>query len=301
MLPRVILHNAISLDGRMNGFPADLGQFYELAARWKEDATMAGADTILKAAENVCPQRMRGSYSRPRMIPLTLRPLLVIPDSHGRVRIWHYLKTLPYWRGFIALCSHSTPQDCLDYLKERHVYCIKAGEDHVDMRAALEALNHRYGVRVVRADCGGTLNGVLLSQRLVNEVSVLVHPSLVGGTGQSSLFRSLDPASPEGSIHLRLTYLDRLGGDVVWRRYEMLQIGDLEQNREIKSVFLVVSGCTSQRANNRPISLQDFYLGAGRLPGGSPKTAFLSASWLIMNLIAPRVSTLNPRPKSPQN
>jgi len=220
MLPQVILHNAISLDGRIDGFPVDLGQFYELVARWKEDATLAGADTILKAAESA-PAEDEKAFRPPKNDPHDHRPLLVIPDSRGRVRIWHYLKTLPYWRGFIALCSHSTPQDYLAYLKERHVDCIAAGEDHVDMRAALEALNHRYGVKVVRADCGGTLNAVLLHQKLVNEVSVLVHPSLVGGTGQSTLFRSLDSASPEGAIQLRLTYLERLRDDVVWLRYEM--------------------------------------------------------------------------------
>ncbi|VVB69080.1 Uncharacterised protein [uncultured archaeon] len=85
----------------------------------------------------------------------------------------------------IALCSHSTPQNYLGYLKERYVDCITAGEE------------------------------------FVNEVSVLVHPSLVGGRGQSSLFHSLDPASPEGAIPLRLIYLERLRCDVVWLRYEV--------------------------------------------------------------------------------
>lgn len=50
MLPRVFLHNSISLDGRIDGFPADLGQFYELAARRKEDAILEGADTIYPGA-----------------------------------------------------------------------------------------------------------------------------------------------------------------------------------------------------------------------------------------------------------
>lgn len=31
MLPRVILHNAISLDGKNEGFEPDLGQYYGLA------------------------------------------------------------------------------------------------------------------------------------------------------------------------------------------------------------------------------------------------------------------------------
>ena len=54
MLPRVILHNAVSLDGRIDGFPIDLQQYYALAATWKEDATLAGSETFLKAA-SCCP------------------------------------------------------------------------------------------------------------------------------------------------------------------------------------------------------------------------------------------------------
>jgi hypothetical protein len=31
--PRVIIHNLISLDGRLDGFPADAGLYYEMASR----------------------------------------------------------------------------------------------------------------------------------------------------------------------------------------------------------------------------------------------------------------------------
>jgi riboflavin biosynthesis pyrimidine reductase len=49
MLPRVILHNAVSVDGRIDWFTPDIGQFYELASRWSEDATLTGSDTLLSA------------------------------------------------------------------------------------------------------------------------------------------------------------------------------------------------------------------------------------------------------------
>lgn len=49
------------------------------------------------------------------------------------------------------------------------------------MRAALEALNRRFGVRTFRGDSGGTLNSVLLQCGIVDEVSVLIHPFLAGG------------------------------------------------------------------------------------------------------------------------
>jgi 2,5-diamino-6-(ribosylamino)-4(3H)-pyrimidinone 5'-phosphate reductase len=130
----------------------------------------------------------------------------------------------------VALCSKSTPEDYLEYLKQRHIDCIVTGEDHVDLRTALEELCSRYAVRVVRADAGGTLNGLLLRQGLVNEVSVLIYPSLVGGETTSSIFRAPDlPAAAdgapgqgaEGTISLQLMKTEKLKGDVMWLRYEV--------------------------------------------------------------------------------
>lgn len=158
MLPRVILHNAVSLDGRIDGFPIDLYQYYGLIAIWKEDATLAGSETFLKAASEAPPE------DESAFLPLKIdrgdrRALLAIPDSRGRIRTWHYLRSLPYWRDVVALCSQSTPQEYLHYLKERHINYIIAGLDHVDLRVALAELNSRFGVKVVRVDAGGTLNG----------------------------------------------------------------------------------------------------------------------------------------------
>lgn len=228
MLPRVILHNAVSLDGRIDGFAVDLAQFYELASRWKEDASLAGADTILKAAESApaedesasasayWPEQEGPNSNDPRL-------LLVIPDSRGRVRCWHFLKTWPYWRGFVALCSKKTPQEYLAYLKERHVDCIIAGEDRVDLKAALEELNRRFGVKVVRADSGGKLNGALLRAGLVDEVSLLIYPSLVGGETERSMFHAPNLTSIDGTVSLKLKHVETLKGDAVWLRYDVFK------------------------------------------------------------------------------
>ena len=231
MLPRVILHNAVSLDGRIDGFPIDPYQYYELVATWKEDATLAGSQTFLKAASEA-PAEDESAFVQAKVDPIDKRALLVIPDSRGRIRTWHYLRSLPYWRSFVALCTKSTPQEYLHYLQKRHIDCIIAGDDHVDLRTALEELYSRYAVRVVRVDAGGTLNGLLLRQGLVSEVSILIYPSLVGGEKISSIFRAPDlPAvsdadlvsglGAEGTISLKLMHTEKLKGDVMWLRYEV--------------------------------------------------------------------------------
>ncbi|GAI96418.1 unnamed protein product [marine sediment metagenome] len=223
-MPQVILHNAVSLDGRIDWITLDTGVFYGLASRWKEDATLAGSDTILNSPEDVPPEDDR-AFEPPQRDPGDTRPLLVIPDSRGRVRSWHFLRQQPYWRDVLALCSRATPKTYLDYLKERHIDCIVAGNDSVCLRAALEELNVRYGINVVRVDSGGMLNGVLLRESLVDEVSLLVYPSLVGGTTPRSIFRATDLTTSEGVIPLRLVHFEKLEGNVFWLRYHVLKQG----------------------------------------------------------------------------
>lgn len=50
----------------------------------------------------------------------------------------------------------------------------------MDLHAALYHLATRYGVSKVRVKSGGALNGVLLREGLVDEVHLLVHPTIAG-------------------------------------------------------------------------------------------------------------------------
>lgn len=93
------------------------------------------------------------------------------------------------------------------------------GRDRVDLRAALEALAADYGVKVVRVDIGGVLNGVLLREGLVSEVSVLVQ--LIGGESPRSLYRARDLAAGERPLDLELMSSRKLKGGTVWLRYRV--------------------------------------------------------------------------------
>jgi 2,5-diamino-6-(ribosylamino)-4(3H)-pyrimidinone 5'-phosphate reductase len=220
MFPHVILHNAVSVDGRIDRFTPDVGLFYELATRWHEDATLAGSDTIL-AMEKELTDGAPGEREREQTDGRSQRPLLVIPDSRGRIRAWRALRQQPYWRDVIALCSHTTPRAFLATLEAAGVRFVVAGDDHVDLRAALRHLAGHCGVRTVRVDSGGTLNGVLLRAGLVHEVSLLVHPHLVGGMTPRSMFRALDLDDDRGVIALDLSAVEQMQGGIVWLRYSV--------------------------------------------------------------------------------
>ena len=217
--PYVVLHNAISVDGRIDWFTPDLGQYYKLASTWSEDATLTGSETVWQAERDL-PEPP--TFLEPRQaVPGDERPLLVVVDSKGRVRNWHALLGSGYWRAGISLCSRSTSAEHLRYLKERHVEAIVAGETAVDLVEALQILREDWAVRVVRVDSGGTLNGLLLRDGAVDEISVLVYPSLVGGSTPRSFFRAPDLSSADDVITLSLLHVERLDNEVVWLRYSV--------------------------------------------------------------------------------
>jgi len=197
-----------------------MGLYYEVARRFGEDATLAGADTILAVPDQVTEETEEDLLAFAGE-PDPTKPMLVIPDSRGRVRIWHALRRWPFWGRFVALVSGATPEEDLDDLQERNIDLITAGDDHVDLRAALEELAERLGVRMVRTDSGGTLNGVLLSEGLVDEVSLLVSPCVVGDEGATPLFRV--PVPQDGGHRLHLSHTEELGEGVLWLRYDVVR------------------------------------------------------------------------------
>ncbi len=222
MLPRIILHNAVSIDGRIDGFTPDIGLFYELAGRWQEDATLVGSETILAAPEAMASLET-GDGAERQADSEDKRALLVVPDSRGRIRDWPALRHTPYWRDVVVLCSKTTPEEYLQFLRDLKVDHIIAGEDHVDFPDALAELTMRYDIKVVRADSGGTLNGILLRAGLVDEVSLLISPCLVGSATARSMFRSPQAGSPEDAIPLKLMHAETLRDDAVWLRYKVVR------------------------------------------------------------------------------
>ncbi|MGE5861265.1 MAG: dihydrofolate reductase family protein, partial [Ignavibacteria bacterium] len=63
--------------------------------------------------------------------------------------------------------------------------------------------------------------GVLLRAGLVDEVSILISPSLVGGFSPNSFYRAPDLKSTEEVISLNLIHFERLREDIIWLRYKV--------------------------------------------------------------------------------
>lgn len=215
--PRVTIHNTMSLDGQLTGFPIDLGLHYEVLGGLPQDAVLAGSGTLLAAAQTEGVD-LSGEEPPGPDVPGRAGPWLVIVDSHGRLTRFSWLREQPYWRDVLILCSRATPGKHLNRLRRHKVEHVVVGTDHVDLAAALHVLADRYGVTAVCVDAGGTLNAHLLRAGLVDEISLIVAPHLAG-TGQPAPVHLADGLPGTALPALELIAAQRLRGHHMWLRY----------------------------------------------------------------------------------
>ncbi len=226
MLPKVVIQNEISLDGAIHGFEVHMGTYYGLARQLGADAHLFGSETMVTTDFGARPERLEDFRRPPRRRDTAGegksdddddRQLWFIPDSRGRLTKLHLYRDTEWCLDVVMLISRATPQSYREYLEARDYDYIVAGEDRVNLREALEAMYERFGVRKVRVDSGGALNSVLIREGLVDEVSLLISPVLVGSE-HTKLFRSLDlPAL----ANLKLVRCEALDHDLVHLRYEV--------------------------------------------------------------------------------
>ncbi len=220
MLPKVVLYNAVSVDGRVTGFDVDMGLYYGEVGRWRADVILTGVET-LQAPPGLPEDDPDAAPPVVRRERGDRRPIIAVTDSRGRLRCWDALRTTPFWRDAVALVSRATPEDHISYLRGRGVARIVAGDDRVDLRAALHGLNRRFGARLVRADCGGALNAALLRAGLVDELAVLLSPVLAASASGVPLVRP--PGAADAPARLRLRGVERLKGGSVLVRYGVVR------------------------------------------------------------------------------
>ena len=217
---RVVLHIQTSLDARATGFDIDMGTHYQLAETFEPDAIISGADTFLAAP--IPDEVPEWSYEVAKNFPSCSRSVMAIVDSKGRVRNWSGIKKQPFWKTPVALCSKSTPEEYLEYLKREGIDVIISGKDKVDLKKALKELQKRYELRTLRIDSGGTLSALMLKEGLIDEISVIISPCIVGNLHTAHFINPAVSELPE-PCHLELRHVEELENGLIWLKYDVIK------------------------------------------------------------------------------
>lgn len=222
MLPKIILHNSVSLDCSVTGFEANLAVHYGILSSYRPDAILVGSKTAkigIKLFYKDVPAEDDPDFSKPEILPNDPRAYWLIADSRGILEgLLHVYRRSEYGKDVIVLVSERTPASYINYLKERNYDYLCAGDDHVDFRGTLKTLKEKYGFKLVVSDSGGTLNSILLEQGLAEEISLVVCPVVVGKQG-ANLFRTLE----NKDVQLEFLRSEALDGNYVHLLYRVFR------------------------------------------------------------------------------
>ena len=224
MLPKVIMHNTISLDGALKDFELDIGLHYRIAGQYKADVHLIGSETartgVEMYAEDV-PKEEAADFAKPDNEPEDERPYWAVIDSRGiLMNLLHTFRRSGFGKDVIVFVAENTSDLYRDYLEKRHYDSFVAGQSKVDLRKTLEILAENYGAKTVLIDAGAALNSILLGNRLIDEISLLVSPILTGKE-PLKLFERLDPLG-EG-VKLKLIRNEAFDGDHILLVYRVLK------------------------------------------------------------------------------
>lgn len=217
MIPKVIIHDSISLDGSFVNFEPHMGIHYQIAGSYKPDAHLIGSITVKTGielyGEGVPPEEDK-DFVKPKKD--SNLPLWVVPDTKGILKGLHHIyRRFEFCKDVVVLISEETPQDYVDHLKDRNYDFYRVGQKKVDLKKALDLLVKKYEVQTVLADTGRILGNLLLEQGLVSEISLLVHPLILGAKAENLFSHITD------TIELTLLKSETLEDGYVWLTYKV--------------------------------------------------------------------------------
>lgn len=225
--PRVICHMMASVDGRIvvDGWP-DSGegrrQYEQVHASYEPDGWICGRITMepfaggVRSEDEVAREHADGAPREDFRAPGEFDSFAFAIDPRGRLA----------WESsdidgdhVVAILSERVSDAYLAFLRERGVSYLLAGARDVDLPLALERIGAAFGVRTLMLEGGGRINGGMLRDGLIDEVSLLLAPVADGRIGTPALF-DVDGDDP-APRRLVLDSVERRAGDLLWLRYRV--------------------------------------------------------------------------------
>ena len=186
----VHVNAAVSVDGKLStrrreqvaiSGTADFARMERIRA--ESDAVAVGVGTVLAddpslTVDDEARRERRRDAGKPE------NPARIVADS--RIRTPTDARVLDDRATTYLLTSEAAPQDFVSAVTEAGGEVVSAGDQRVDLAAALSQLESR-GIDRLMAEGGGELIFSLFEARLVDELSVFVGPSVIGGRNAPTL------------------------------------------------------------------------------------------------------------------
>jgi riboflavin biosynthesis pyrimidine reductase len=224
MKPYVICHMVSSVDGRIlpdrwhPGFE-ERGVYERLHNELGCNAWLVGRVTGQEFASREAP------YPSYAGVPFGREKWFAVKSAEAWAAVLDAQGKIAWGRSevggdpLVVVLTQAVSDSHLAGLREDGVSYIVAGERQIDLAAALEALNRELGIRRLLLEGGGAANGALLQAGLVDELSLVIVPSVDGLPGGPAVFDIHSEPGALNAIGMALESCKVLEGGSVWLRY----------------------------------------------------------------------------------
>lgn len=233
MKPKIICHIMGSVDGRIlvdrwstppGGTPlTDILKIYsEAGASLNTDAWTFGKNTVTE----IFPERFLSAgdtrttgAERIHTVTRTSRRMFISIDPEADIKY-----TAASLRGddILAVVGRNASDDYLAFLRGMGIAYIIA-DDISDLADMFETINREFGITSVSLQGGGTLNGGMLEQGMIDELSYVIYPGIDGTADSVSIFNCAGGGarSPMDGQCLELLSAEKKEHGAVWLRYRI--------------------------------------------------------------------------------
>lgn len=221
--PYVICHMLGSVDGRIKqdiwGFKDHHKYFEETAEKIEADAWLVGRVTMQEFSSKQTYPLATGQENMPKEDYVAEQPATsyaVVIDPLGKC-FWD--TDMVSTEHVIEVLTEKVPGAYLEHLRSKKVSYIFAGKEELDLDMVLRKLSALFGIRTVRIDGGGHVNGSFLKAGLIDEFSLVLAPVADGTIGSPTVFEAEAGYKNRKATQFKIKSVEQIYEDFLWIRY----------------------------------------------------------------------------------
>jgi riboflavin biosynthesis pyrimidine reductase len=227
--PYVICHMTASIDGkiltgRWNHLPVAktvAGLYEEAAAEYGVAAWLVGTKTMReffpssKALKKPKHPIVKGDY----VANPDAATLAIATDTHGSLR---FNKNEVGGDHLVIIITGEAGDAYRAHLRELGISYVVCGRTKIDFATALEKLRKAFKLERILLEGGGLINGAMLHEGLIDEISQLIVPIVDGGGAKiSGLYDVSSKPAKKAAFALKLIEQRTLKNGTQWLRYRV--------------------------------------------------------------------------------
>ena len=129
--------------------------------------------------------------------------------------------------NILTILGKNATTDYLAALEEKGVSYLVT-DDVCNLRKVFTLVKHYFNVEIISLQGGGIIDGAMLAQGLINELSLVIYPGIDGLTTAPSIFEYLGHSEerPAEGQALELISMEQKPHGIVWLRYKFHNLSE---------------------------------------------------------------------------